>query len=219
MCSINHDLKAVYLHIPKTGGSYISSILSTYYGFKNYYLKRPDHIQFTRSNDNSIDKHENKTVGTYLYYSSCPYLNKIMNMNAEKWKTYKIFSFVRHPLKRLQSGFQYVKQKGYYQHIDFDTFCQNAHLINCWSYWHTFMTQNTHLINEKNENVCFMIGKQENMEKDLTVILEHFGLNIKHRPFIKNKTLTQSPQLLKYNKHLIYILLKDDFKNFEYQCM
>ena len=31
MCSINHNLKAIFIHIPKNGGSYISEILS-----KNY---------------------------------------------------------------------------------------------------------------------------------------------------------------------------------------
>ena len=67
MCSINHDLKAIYLHIPKTGGSYISSVLTNYYGFKNYYLKRPDHNQFCKIYDSSVDKHENKLYGTYFF--------------------------------------------------------------------------------------------------------------------------------------------------------
>ena len=104
MCSINHDLKALYIHIPKTGGTYITSILSKYYGFKNYYLKRPDHNQFCKIFDNSVDKHENKLFGTYLYYKTSPYLNKIMNMDNFKWETYKIFTFVRDPINRLISG-------------------------------------------------------------------------------------------------------------------
>ena len=48
MCSINHDKKAIYIHIPKTGGSFIRDSLKNYYGFKSYYLKRPDHNQFCR---------------------------------------------------------------------------------------------------------------------------------------------------------------------------
>ena len=65
MCSIHHDLKAIYIHIPKTGGSYVSSVLSQYYGFKTYYLKRPDHNYFTKIHDKSVDKHENKLIGSF----------------------------------------------------------------------------------------------------------------------------------------------------------
>ena len=46
MCSINHDKKAIFIHINKTGGSYIAGSLEKYYGFTTYYLKRPDHEQF-----------------------------------------------------------------------------------------------------------------------------------------------------------------------------
>lgn len=220
MCSINHDLKAIYLHIPKTGGSYISSILSKYYGFKNYYLQRPDHNHFTKFVDNTVDKHENKIAGTYLYYSSSPYLNKIMNMNPQKWKNYRIFSFVREPYKRLVSGYHYIQQKGHYKNIDFQSFCLYRNKLNCWSYWHSFMPQITHLINEKNENVCFMIGKQENMEKDLTIILESLGLKIIHQPFIKNKS-TQSNQIdflmTKEIKEYMKPFLIHDYCHFDYK--
>ena len=70
MCSINHDKKAIFIHIPKNGGSYIASLLSKNYGFKNYYLKRPDHKQFCMGIDNSVDKHENKIHGPLVYYKT-----------------------------------------------------------------------------------------------------------------------------------------------------
>ena len=40
MCSINHDMKAIYLHIPKNGGLYIQNVLEKYYGFKTLYFTR-----------------------------------------------------------------------------------------------------------------------------------------------------------------------------------
>ena len=110
-------------------------------------------------------------------------------MNSQKWKDYKIFSFVREPFQKLISGYQYIQQKGHYKNIDFKNFCLNYNKVNCWTYWHCFMPQISHLINEKNENICFMIGKQESMESDLKIILEHLGLTIKHKPFIKNKSI------------------------------
>ena len=46
MCSINHDLKAIIIHIPKTAGTYIANHLENYYGFKTYLIRRPDHKMF-----------------------------------------------------------------------------------------------------------------------------------------------------------------------------
>ena len=43
MCSINHDMKAIFFHIPKNGGLYVENILNKYYGFKTYYFTRKDH--------------------------------------------------------------------------------------------------------------------------------------------------------------------------------
>ena len=61
MCSINHDKKAIFIHIPKTGGSYVADILEKHYGFKKYYLQRPDHNSFCTGKDKSVKMHENKT--------------------------------------------------------------------------------------------------------------------------------------------------------------
>ena len=38
MCSINHDLKAIYIHVPKNGGLYVEQILKRYYGFELDYI-------------------------------------------------------------------------------------------------------------------------------------------------------------------------------------
>jgi hypothetical protein len=80
MCSINHDKKALFIHIPKTGGSYIAEILQKHYGFKNYYLQRPDHSKFCTGKDSSVDKHENKIHGTLMYYKTSQYINKIRDL-------------------------------------------------------------------------------------------------------------------------------------------
>ena len=77
MCSINHDMKAIYIHIHKTGGTTISMILKKYYGFKNYYLHRPDHDKFCF----------NKTRKKYINYENeQDYASKSIDyVNNEVW--------------------------------------------------------------------------------------------------------------------------------------
>ena len=47
MIYINHSKKAIFIHIPKNGGTYIGTTLVQYYGFNCYLDKlikrRPDH--------------------------------------------------------------------------------------------------------------------------------------------------------------------------------
>jgi len=216
MCSINHDLKALYIHIPKTGGSYISSILSKNYGFKNYYLKRPDHQYFCKIIDNSVDKHENKIFGTYLYYKTSPHLNKIMNMNEDKWNNYRIFTFIRDPIKRLISGYKYCMEKSQYKNINFELFYKNSVKLNCWSYWHCFMPQIRHIVNEKNENICCFIGNQENMEEDLLKILCMLNIKINHISYNKNSTKNNSNYDLSYDNEYLKNIFEEDYKRLQF---
>lgn len=216
MCSINHDKKAIFIHIPKNGGSYIASLLSKNYGFKNYYLKRPDHKEFCLGLDKSVDKHENKIHGTLIYYKTSPLLNKIMNMNEQKWNTYYIFSFIRNPYDRIVSGWNYVNK----YNIPFDKFINIYTNSNCYDYWHVFMTQKRHIIDINGLLKTDYLGKFENMEDDLKIILEKIGFkNINHKPFKKNskshndyKTYYNSEILEKVN-----FILKEDIESFDYE--
>jgi hypothetical protein len=46
MCSINHDLKAIFIHLPKCGGSFTTTMLSKYYDFENIRLPHEKHKKF-----------------------------------------------------------------------------------------------------------------------------------------------------------------------------
>ena len=217
MCSINHDKKALFIHIPKNGGSYIATILSKNYGFKNYYLKRPDHKEFCFGIDKSVDKHENKIHGTLVYYKTSHYLNKIMNMNEEKWNSYFIFTFIRNPYDRIVSGWNYVNK----YNIPFDKFININNNANSYDYWHVFMTQSRHIINNNGTLRVDYLGKFENMEADLKVILNKLGFqNIVHKPFKKNSKKHYNYETY-YNSIIIIEkvnnLLKEDLENFDYQ--
>ena len=67
MIYINHKLQAIFIHIPKTGGSYIGPTLVKHYGFTSYLNvmsgRRPDHEEICGE---SIIKTFN-TIFKYLF--------------------------------------------------------------------------------------------------------------------------------------------------------
>jgi hypothetical protein len=182
MCSINHDLKAIFIHIPKTAGTYLADVLHKYYGFKNYYLTRPDHKEFCGSFDNSIKSHENKIHGTLMYYKTSAYCNQIMNMTPEKWESYYKFCFIRNPYDKIVSGWNYVNQNKY----PFMFYLNKPYKKNSWDYWHVLMPQTRHIINEKGKIGVNFIGLNERLEEDFDKVLNHLGLQNKHRQGKKN---------------------------------
>lgn len=46
MCSINHDLQAIFIHLPKCGGSFTTTMLNKYYDFENIRLPHEKHKNF-----------------------------------------------------------------------------------------------------------------------------------------------------------------------------
>ena len=182
MCSINHDLKAIFIHIPKTAGTYIADVLHKNYGFKNYYLTRPDHKQFCGSYDNSIKSHENKIHGTLMYYKTSPHCNQIMGMTPEKWDTYYKFCFIRNPYDKIVSGWNYVNKNKY----PFMFYLNKPFKKNAWDYWHVLMPQVRHIINEKGKIGVDFIGLNENLEDDFDKVLTHLSLKNIHRQGKKN---------------------------------
>lgn len=217
MCSINHDKKAIFIHIPKTGGSYIAEILSKYYGFKNYYLQRPDHHIFCFGKDQSVDKHENKIHGTLIYYKTSPYINRIMNMDEDKWNNYFIFTFVRNPYDRIISGWNYVNK----YNIPFKKFINIKHYSNSFDYWHVFMSQTRHIITNNGKIKSDYIGKFENMENDLKYVLNKIGFNnIIHKSFIKNGKKHKNYKSYYDNELIINkvnLIIEEDLINLDYK--
>jgi len=211
MCSINHSKKAIFIHIPKNGGSYIAEILSKHYGFKNYYLRRPDHSAFCGGIDKSVDKHENKIHGTLIYYKTSPHINRIMGMTREKWNSYFIFTFTRNPYDRIISGWNYCNKKN----IPFKYYLTMYTRVNSYDYWHVFMTQTRHLIDLNGKPSVNYIGKLENIETDLTDILHKLGFNIIHKPFIKNSRSHNDYNTYYDNETRMFVneLMKEDIEN------
>jgi len=231
MCSINHDLKAIYIHIPKCGGLFVEKILTSFYNFKTYYFTHENHEEFIDIDNlerNSFDFQSNvkgflkiTKKGVLSYYMSSTIHNKYTGMTLEKWNEYKKFTFIRNPYDRIISAFKYIKK---YNNIDFkfEELLESKNSIDRYSYFHTFISQYQDLLDINN---CFnidYIGKFENLNEDLCDILLKIGVDkIKHREILLNNIKLNFSEkenyVIHYDNNLIEKvnnLFYDDFENF-----
>lgn len=244
MIYINHAKKAIFIHIPKTGGSYIGPTLVKYYGFVSYLdlinRKRPDHNEFIYKYNNNKNAYItnrytgvplydnsffNKEVGIYMYCSTSEFFNEKMCMDDEKWNTYTKFSFIRHPYDRAVSGFNHISKifKLHPSISTFDTYVtlENSQNVSNIEYGHIFMEQTTHI--EQSDGTCAvnLIGKFESLEDDLKSILTYLGFNIIHRPEKKNVSNKIGSNSLSITigaiKEMNNSLFINDFANFHYK--
>lgn len=238
MIYINHDKKAIFIHIPKTGGSYIGPTLERYYGFTSYLglitHRRPDHNIVCKScyfrtilTGNKIYDYSffNKFLGLLLYCKTSNFLNKEMKMDDEKWDTYTKFCFIRNPYDRALSGWKHFNTV-LKLNIEFFDYINRPDIINKVSdieYGHIFMSQKKQI--EDINGLCGVdiIGRFENLEEDLRTILLHLGFkNIVH-PIVKvnvsNDKGAEDLILEQKTVRKLNELFADDFEVFHYQMI
>jgi hypothetical protein len=226
MCSINHDKKAIFIHIPKTGGTYIRENLEKYYGFKFHLIKRPDHDKFCNTHlYNKIDKYKNfianREHGILKYAKTSNYINRMIYMDNNKWNTYKIFCFVRNPYDRFISGWNYLNKK-HEINVPFKYYIHQKDVVSDFEYIHTFMSQYNNMIDENNTFKINFLGKFENIEDDFKEILLKIGFNeteIIHDKNKKNNFEHDSYIDIINNQNLLDIInniCKEDFEKFHY---
>lgn len=213
MCSINHDLKAIFIHVHKTGGTYISYMLHKYYGFKNYYIRRPDHDKycFNKKKTTKYLNFENRIHGVLNYYKTSPHINKKMGMTPQKWETYYKFCFVRNPYDKIVSAWYHVNR----YNIPFKNFLNLENVCNDVEYMHVFMPQVRNIINEKGKINIDFIGKFENLEEDFQTILKNIGVvNIRHDIKKEMNKRDHLPYYQYYDQETldkVNLILKEDF--------
>jgi hypothetical protein len=213
MCSINHDLKAVFIHVHKTGGTYLSYMLHKYYGFKNYYLHRPDHdtFCFNKKKTTKYLNYENRIHGVLTYYKTSPYINKKMGMTSQKWDTYYKFCFIRDPYDKIISAWNHINRFN----IPFKNYLRLDKTCNDVEYMHMFMPQVRNIINEKGIININYIGYFETLENDFQEILKNIGIkNIIHEVEKKMNKREHNPFYEYYDQDVldkVNFFLKEDF--------
>ena len=218
MCSVNHNLKAIFIHVHKTGGTYISYMLHKYYGFKNYYLRRPDHDTFclNKKKTTKYINYENRIHGVLLYYKTSSYINKKMNMTPQKWDEYFTFCFIRNPYDKIISAWYHINR----YNIPFKNYLNLINTCNDVEYMHMFLPQVRNIINEKGKININYIGKFENLENDLTYILNKIGIHTIIHDVNKIMNKRDHLEFYKYYNQesldIVNILLKEDFQYLDY---
>lgn len=207
--------KAVFLHIPKTGGTWVTSVLKRL-GLKQKYLphKHLDLLHFLRPE----------------------YLKQIDGL-AQDEKPF-IFTFVRDPLSWYESWFRYTKQEGYKQ---WGKGCRLKDYSKVG--WHPFAIISDCVEKDFNQSIWNIyrkrpgfvtemfswytepdwvdyVGKQENLREDLAFVLDKMNLNYNRGVIAKSdrEKVTQSDRV-KWDPELKELVREAEdatYKRFDY---
>ena len=171
---ISEKYKAIFIHIPKTGGTSIKEILKLH-GFKICNLNPPD-----GTDDNKTGKYKLGTANRLKRW-----------FTDEKWNSYFKFCFVRNPYTRMVSNYYFLKLNEVMSFSQFIKFQPNEinnrssamrHII-----WHSELSQSNHIFNKKGIKMVDFIGKLETIQDDFDKICGKIGILSQKLPHVNKR--------------------------------
>lgn len=194
-------MRVVFMHIPKTAGLAISNCLNEQIEVYGHDWRRPSYVPLPYYIE-------------YLKWSSLP--------------VPAVFSFVRNPLDRLWSAYNYLLNGGINEvdklegerylsgYDDFNDFilnglCSAINLPHIRPQWHYLYM----------DGKCYAdsIGHYESLEKDLRGICDRFRLTMGDLTTVNKTEKGEMPELNKKAKSIIKTLYKFDYKLFGYETL
>jgi hypothetical protein len=142
-------------------------------------------------------------------------------MDSEKWKTYTIFCFIRHPYERCLSGWKHIKAT-LPNILPFETYLmQNKNNVTDIEYAHVFMSQKNQIQDVDGSCGVDIIGRFEYLEDDFRYILRALGFPyIIHTPKKINYSEKNNSETISLTVGSIYrlnTLFEDDLSTFHYK--
>jgi len=213
MCSINHDKKLIFLHLNLICERKVIQLLEKKFNFKFIKERRPDHKIFCIENDIEIEvchecfeKHSiYKYDQLFKYYSTSYFINRISNMNEEKWASYKKICIVRNPYHRLYSAWKYINDDKPNNSIQSIENLLNKKHFSDFDYKNWVTPQSINIFYDDNNNSQSIIDTiiyYESLENELSALLndccyaEKFSLTMKIEEdddLVRKKIFIQHP--------------------------
>jgi hypothetical protein len=210
---VNHDLKTIFIHVLKNGGTFTSNVLKKYANFQN------------------VDPRKNSEYLKKNHFGGLR-LSNILEANYTMPNTegYNRIAFTRNPYTRFVSGFCFITRegrgRGKFDNIDNSTLTnlnvliQNKNIINEMSYNHTFVTQ-TKMLYLNGVLQITQLCKFENLNDELQNIFANFNLPLDlNDPELKSNESVKTQSFYEYYDEETFRFVNEwfaeDFANFNY---
>lgn len=184
---VSHDLKTIFIHIPKCAGTSIEHVLGHHADFSGY--GRQDHrsIRRLKPSSNPLRGSAERLFGRMRYLSrlialraGVPYRNprNVLSVTPRQFDDYFKFSFVRNPwdrahsiYRKLMAGEWKTGEFGIDAPMEFDAFLER--FAGGW-----MMLQQTDYICDSDGTLMMdFIGRYENLDEDFAEVCNRLGID------------------------------------------
>jgi hypothetical protein len=193
---ISHIHKAVFVHIPRTGGQSIEHVFLRHLGLD----QRMRSALLLREKTDSESGPPRLSHLTAEQYVECGYLTQ------QQFRDYYTFGFVRNPWQRVISFYNYLGYATKCGFIEFVTDILVNKLIRELPWF--ILPQCEYLFDSENRQLVNFVGRFENIQQNFEIVCTTLGL-----PKIPLPLINQSPEDNNFESQL----LSPDEKSAEYQ--